>query len=296
MEIRHLKYFVTVAEEMHFSRAAERLNITPPTLTNQIQALETTLGARLFTRKTSSGVSLTHFGKDFLVEARALVKQFEQVERVGRRAARGQAGSITVGYILAAVCSGVVVSSIVEFRNLYPDVFFDLRKMETVPQLKALVDGAIDIGFMRTPRVYPMELTGFVIGQHSLCLAIPEDHRLARHKIIEPKALEGEAFVTMHIEAEVAFSNSIMAVVSPNTPLCITARYPDAFSVLSGVAAGLGVAVLSEPLSRISIPGVVFRKINIPNKYVSHSVTFRKSENAPIVKAFLNMLRKKMAS
>src|SRR5262249_9009477 len=105
MELRHLRYFVAVAEELHFSRAAAKLNIATPTLSAQIQALETMLGAQLFTRKTRS-VALTHVGKRFLEEARATIKLADQAELVGRQAARGETGSIAVGYIFSAACSG----------------------------------------------------------------------------------------------------------------------------------------------------------------------------------------------
>jgi DNA-binding transcriptional LysR family regulator len=294
MEIRHLKYFVAVADELHFSRAAERLNITPPSLTNQIQVLETILGARLFNRKTSSKVELTNFGKDFLEEARATVRQFERTEHMGRRAARGEAGSIRAGYTLAAACSGAVARSIVEFRKLHPDVSFELRKMETFPQLKAVAEGTLDVGFIRSPRSYPTELTGFTIDQQPPCLAIPRNHRLARHKTIEMEMLDGEAFVSAQIELDVGSWANITTVESSKTSFRIAARYPDAFSVLNGVAAGVGIAVLSESLSRISIPGVVFRKIRNVEKMLGHDFVFRKNERAPVIKQFVAMLRKEI--
>src|SRR5580698_5067681 len=135
MELRHLRYFVAVAEELHFSRAAARLNIATPTLSAQIQALESLLGAQLFTRKTRS-VVLTHVGKRFLDEARATIKQADQAELVGRRAARGDLGSIAIGYVLSAACGGFVAAAINDLRGSHPDVSFQLRKMETLPQMK----------------------------------------------------------------------------------------------------------------------------------------------------------------
>jgi DNA-binding transcriptional LysR family regulator len=293
MEMRHLRYFVTVADEMHFSRAAERLNITPPTLTHQIQALERILGAQLFTRKTKKNVELTHFGKDFLEEARAVVKQFEQVERIGRSAARGEAGSITIGYILTAACSGTVATAIVEFKKLHPDVSFDLRKMETVPQMKALIDGTLDVGFIREPRNYPVELSGFVVDAQPPWLALPESHHLAKYEVIEPDMLNGAGVITTQVEMEVGFLNGITAVSSAKIAMQVVARYPDIFSVLNGVAAGFGVAILSQSISRISVPGVVFRKIKNVEKLIAHVLAFRKNERTPGVKAFIDMLRKK---
>ncbi len=293
MELRHLRYFVTVAEEMHFSRAAERLNITPPTLTHQIKALETILGVRLFTRKGNTGVALTQIGKDFLEEARAVVKQFEQAKRMVRRATHGQTGSITIGYILTAACSGTVASAIVEFKKSHPDVSFEWRKMETIPQMKALIDGALDVAFIRQPRNYPVELTGFTVDAQAPWLAIPKDHHLAKHDVIDPEMLHGERAITTQVETEVGFWSGIAAVNSSMVSLQIVARYPDVFSVLNGVAVGVGIAVLSESLSRISIPGVVFRKIQNTEKLIAHVVSFRKNERAPATKAFIDMLRKR---
>ena len=108
MELRHLRYFVAVAEKLHFSRAAEQLNISTPTLSHQIQALETMLGAQLLSRRKKSAVSLTHTGKRFLEEARATLRQAENAELVGKRAARGDIGSIAIGYILSASSIGLL--------------------------------------------------------------------------------------------------------------------------------------------------------------------------------------------
>jgi DNA-binding transcriptional LysR family regulator len=296
MELRHLRYFVAVADEMHFSRAAERLNITPPTLTHQIQALERILGAQLFTRKNKSRIALTHIGKDFLEEARATLKQAAQAERIVRRATHGEAGSITVGYVLSTACSGAVASSIVEFRKLHPDAVFHLHKMETFPQLKALIDGSLDVGFIRSPRSYPIELTGFTIDHQRPCLAIPEGHRLATYDVIDLNMLDGEDFVSAQIELDVGTWTNISTVATPKMSFQIAARYPDAFSVLNGVAAGIGIAILSESLSRISVPGVIFRKIRNAEKTLGHDVVYRKNERTPVVKAFLDMLRKKIAN
>ena len=110
MELRHLRYFVAVAEELHFARAAERLNIAAPTLSHQIGALETMLGAKLLTRKTKSAVALTNAGKRFLIAAREALKQAAYAETVGRHAARGDTGSIAVGYVFSAGCGGLVSS------------------------------------------------------------------------------------------------------------------------------------------------------------------------------------------
>jgi DNA-binding transcriptional LysR family regulator len=295
MELRHLRYFVAVAEELHFSRAAARLNIATPTLSAQIQALEALLGAQLFTRKTRS-VALTHVGKRFLDEARATLKQAEQAELVGRRAARGDMGSIAVGYVLSAACKGYVASSILEFSKSHPDVSFQLRKMETFPQMKALIDGTLDIGFARAPHRYPTELTGFIIDRQALWLAIPEGHRLASRKVVEPAMLADEPFVATSLEMDVGFWGNIGAVTLPGMSLKVVARVPDAYSVLVSVAAGMGLGVLSESLTQIAVPGVVCRRIVKVARTSDHVVAFRKNEGAPGIKAFIAQLRAKARS
>ncbi|HEY2138319.1 MAG TPA: LysR substrate-binding domain-containing protein [Xanthobacteraceae bacterium] len=293
MELRHLRYFVAVAEELHFSRAAAKLNIATPTLSSQIQALEALLGAQLFTRKTRS-VALTHVGKRFLEEARLAVKQVEQAELVGRRAAHGDVGSIAAGYILSAACGGIVASSITDFKNSHPDVSFLLRKMETFPQLNALIDGSLDIGFTRGLPRYPTGLTGFLVDSQPLWVAMPAGHRLASHDMIKPEMLAGEPLVVTLLEMEVGFWGNVAAVTPPELSPRIVARVPDAFSMLTLVATGIGMAVLSESLKRICIPGVVFRKIIGTSRDADHVVVFRRNEGSPVVQAFIAMLRTKM--
>jgi len=292
MELRHLRYFTAVAEELHFARAAERLNIAAPTLSQQIRSLETLLGARLFSRKTKSAVVLTHAGKRFLAEAQATLKQAAHAELVGRRAARGDTGSIALGYVLSASCGGFLQEAIVSFKKSHPDVSLNLRQMETFPQLKAIIDGVLDIGVMRVPRRYPSGLTGFVIDRQPFRLALPEDHRLAGRKSITPAMLEGEDFIAAPLEIEVGFWGNIAAVIPADIPLRIVERAPDAFTVLTLVAAKAGLGVVSGSLTRLNVPGIVYREITGAARQADHAVVYRKQEGAPVIIALLKSLRK----
>ena len=283
---------MAVADELHFARAADKLNIAPPTLSAQIQQLETSLGARLFTRKTRS-VALTHVGRRFLEEARAALKQVEHAELVGRRAAKGELGSIVLGYILAAAHGGYVASSIRDFRKKHPDVSFQLRRMPTIPQLAALIDGSLDVAFTREPDRFPAELTGFVIERQPLCLVVPEGHRLATRKTIEPADLAGEPFITTALEMEIGYWNNVGALVPPNVSVQIAARVTDTSSVLFSVAAGIGLGVLPASLARMSVDGVVFRQLGGATKTSDQVVAFRRNEASPLVKAFIASLRAK---
>ncbi len=291
MELRHLRYFIAVAEEMHFGRAAARLNISAPTLSHQIGALESMLGAKLFTRRTKSAVGLTHSGKRFLIEAQETIKQAAHAEMVGRRAGRGDAGSISIGYVLSAGFSGMLSASLARFRERHPDVTFQLARVQTVEQFKALADGSLDVGFTRTPHRYPTGLTGFIIERQKFFLALPEKHHLVAQKNITPAMLVNEDFVAAPLEMELGFWANLSSVAPPGVSLRIVARAPDVFSVITLVAAGVGLGVLSESLKRIAIPGVVFREIDGASRTSDHVAAYRKNESAPVVKAFINFLR-----
>jgi DNA-binding transcriptional LysR family regulator len=293
MELRHLRYFIAVAEELHFARAAARLNIAAPTLSHQIRALEGILGAKLFTRKTRSAVALTHPGKRFLVEAQETLKQAAHAELVGRRAARGDAGSIAVGYVFSSGCSGLISSTLAGFRKSHPDVSFQLARMQTFAQFKALNDGSLDIGFTRALQRYPSGLAGFIVEQQPFILALPEGHRLAVRKQLTPAMLVDESFVAVSMEMEVGFWGNIAAITPPGMSMRIVERAPDAFTVIALVAAGAGISVLSGSLARIAIPGVTFRKIVGVTRTADHAAVYRKNESAPVMKAFIAYLRAK---
>jgi len=291
MELRHLRYFVAVAEKLHFSRAAEHLNISTPTLSHQIQALETMLGAQLLSRKTKSAVSLTQTGKRFLEEARATLRQAENAELVGKRAARGDIGSIAIGYILSASCIGLLPELIEAFQKENPGVSLQLSRMETFPQMKAIIEGVLDIAFIRAPQRYPAELTGFVVDRHPYCVAIPARHHLAKRKQISPAVLAQEAFVSGSLEMEVGFWGNLSAISTPGQSLHIAERAPDIFSLLTLVAAGVGLGIISAPMQNVAIPGVVYRRISGAFQEAEIAVAYRKSESAPAVKSFIQRLR-----
>lgn len=290
MELRHIRYFLAVADELHFSRAAAKLRIATPTLSAQIQALESLLGARLFTRKTRS-VALTHVGRRFLDEARATLRRAEQAELIGRRMAKGEIGSITLGCVLSATFGGIVPWSISNFRALHPEVSFQARAMGTMAQMKELLEGTLDVGFTRAPDRFPTGLTGFVIDRQPFWLAMPEGHPLAAHKELEPRMLVDEPFVAPLLEAEIGFPSNVRAVTPAGASIKIVARVPDIFSALISVAGGVGVAVVTESLAQLPLPGVVYRKVANASRSSDHTAVFRRNEPTPLIRDFIAMLR-----
>lgn len=293
MELRHLRYFVAVAEELHFGRAAARLNISAPTLSHQILALENLIGAKLFLRRTKSVVTLTQTGKRFLIEAYATLKQAANAEMIGRRAARGDVGSIAVGYIFSAGLSGFISRNLLAFRESQPDIQLQLRRVVTFEQFRALTDDTLDVGFTAAPQSYPAGLTGFVVDRQPFFVAIPARNPLARRKQVTPEALADEPFVAVSLEMEVGFGGgNIAAITPPGKSPRIVERAPDAFSVLTLCAAGVGLSVMSEPMSNVHIPGVVFRKVEGASRTFNLALVYRRNEAAPAVKNFIEFMRR----
>ena len=292
MEIRHLRYFVAVAEELHFARAAERLNIAPPTLSHGIASLEAELGARLLVRKTKSTVALTDTGKRFFDEAREALRHFEHAEIAGRRAARGEVGTIAVGYMHAASCAGIVPESISSFNKKSPDVTFHLYHQDTFTQMKGLIEGGLDVGYIRKPQRYPTGLTGFVVCRRPFWVALPKDHPLAAHDRVTPAAMATGKFVALSIEMEAGIWGNIAAVVPPNSSPQVAHRAADTFTVLTMVGAGLGMSIVPEQLRRLDIPGVVYRRIVGAARQAEIAIVHRKNEAGLAVKAYIEVVRK----
>jgi DNA-binding transcriptional LysR family regulator len=295
MELRHLRYFIAVAEELHFARAAERLRITPPSLTQQIQVLEAELGARLVNR-TKRSVELTDAGGRFLEEARKTIQQADHTVQVGKQAGRGEVGRIEIAYTTSSACSGVVGRAISMFRAQYPLVELHLRRLESPQQLVCLAEGDIDAGFMRPPNRYPIGLTGTQLGQQPILIALQTGHPLAQLQMIPCRQLAEEKFVMPSVESEFAYSGYVGAIADQGgfTPQIIH-RAPDYLTIVTLVSAGLGLAAVPESFSRIQLPGVCFRPTDLKSK-AELVLAFRRSEQAPAIRSFVRSVKASIAT
>ena len=290
MEIRQLRYFVAVAEELHFTRAAEKLNISPPSLTQQIQVLERGLGVRLLTR-TKRSVALTDAGIQLLDEARIILRQVERAETMGRLAGRGEIGRIEIGYVTSASCAGLIPSVVAAYGRSHPLVELHLHRQETPDQLRDISIGRLDVGFLRPPVKYPVGLTGYTILKQPLIVALPAGHRLAAIRSISVRSLRDETFITPTVEVELGFPSYIDTIsTAGNFQPRIVRRTPDILSIVTLVGAGLGVAILPGSFRHIQIPGVTYRSLS-QGGHASIAVSFRKDEKSPAVKAFIAQLR-----
>lgn len=276
MELRHLRYFVTLAETLHFARAAERLDIAAPTLTVQIQDLERHLGAQLFTRGTRQ-VALTGAGEVFLAEARAVLGQAEQAENAGRRAGRGEVGRVVLGYVASAVYGGVMQEQLSRFRAAWPGVKVTAQEvpMGELPGLVA--QGQLDLGFVRLPLVLPPGLRAHVLFEDAFCVALPGDHGLVARHAVPPRDLADADFVAPEQVAgthEVARRGGFTAriVASPGSLV----------AVLMQVSLGAGVAVVPSVLTAtVRIPNVAFRPFAGAPITSQVATIFRSREGAP---------------
>ena len=163
--------------------------------------------------------------------------------------------------------------------------------MQTFAQFKALIDGSLDIAFTRALDNYPSGLTGFIVERQPLWLALPAGHRLATRKQVTPAMLVDEPFIAVSMEMETSFWGNITAITPPGRSLRVVERANDAFTVMTLVAAGVGVSVLAGALANVTMPGLVFRKLAGVPRMADHAAVYRKNESAPVVKAFIKTLR-----
>lgn len=287
MELRHLKYFVVLAEELHFARAAERLNIAPSTLTVQIQEIERTLAAPLFTR-TKRSVALTSAGEIFLSEARNVLAQFEKAQSVGRRAGRGEVGRVEIGYVGSAAYAGVLQEQMSEFLKAWPSVDLSAREIPMEPLPDLIVDGKADVGFVRLPMMIPDSLQHHVLLRDRFCLAMSEGAPSSGGpEAVRPQVLKEQAFIMPEQDAgtyEVANRGGFhpRIVSAPGGLL----------AVLTQVSLGAGISVVPSVASGVlHLPGVVFRKIEGKPIISEVAAIFRSDESSPTVMNFVAQVK-----
>ena len=293
-ELRLFRYFVTLCEEKNFSRAAERLAITPPTLTHQIQKLEKGLNVRLLNRKTTMKFQLTDAGARFLESARDVLHRADEAEKTARKAARGEIGRLEIGYMIATAYSGVIQRVIRNFQNTHPGIEITLRQLSTVQLVDAIISNEMDAGFARVPKQYMSGLSGFPFSRAPVILALPSAHPLARKSgAINPKALADETFVSTSIGYELAFTRNVESIASLGgfTPK-VSKRADDLTTVLTYVSLGYGIAAVSQDMANCHVPNVTFRKIaSRPVPEVRYSFLFRTNESAPATRTLIDAMR-----
>ena len=293
MELRHLKYFVAVAEELHFSRAAERLHVAQPPLSQQIRKLEDELGVRLLER-TRRRVQLTDAGRTVLEEARRTLSQADRVLSAARSAAEGSVGFLRVGFSSSAPYT-TLPAVLRAFRSRFPGVALSLFERSTEEQVGMLTAGALDVGFVRRPIPdAPKSMMVRTILHEPLILAMPQEHRLRRQRSIPIRSLAGEPFVFFPRQAAPGLYDEIIALCRRNgfVPR-IAQEAVQMQTIVSLVSAGLGVAIVPASMRHLHREHVAYRSLGAGRVMTELAVAYDGTNSSRVLQAFLQILPSK---
>ena len=289
LSYRQLEHFVTVAQELHFSRAADKLGVAQSAVSVQVQQLEQQLGVRLLQRNKRKPITLTDAGELLYDEAVIVLRHMERAQQIGQLAAQGMSGHVKLGYISSAVTSGVLTRALTQFRPGHEQVHMQLLAMETPRQLQALQQGEIDVGLLRPRRRYPEGVKAVVVHSEPFMVALAEAHPLARKDAISVADLRGQTFIAPQFINESEGFAEVLARLAETAGFSAREAYRvnDFVTATSLAAAGYGIVVLPESNRLIKQPGVVFRALRDFKESVHMALAYRERENSPAVRAFL---------
>jgi len=290
VELRQLRYFIAVAEDLHFRRAAARLHISQPPLSQQIARLEDELGCRLLTR-TRRRVELTPAGEAFLRDARAMLDELDVAVATVRRIETGQAGLLRVNFVGSALLS-IVPGIIQRFRRGRPSVEIELRERSTLEQLRALNGGIVDVGLVRPPIDPDDGLATEVVMRERTVAAIPSDHPLAQRARIPLRRLATEPLVLFPREQAPGFHDLLTGrIAATGTSPHVVQYAPEMTTIIGLVAAGIGLSPVPASVARLGLDGVTYRPlIGAPDTELL-AVT-RAGDESPLVAAFVAEARR----
>lgn len=288
IEIRHLRYFLAVAETLHFGRAAEKLGMAQPPLSQQIKNLERILGYALFDR-TTRGVRLTTVGQFFAERAaHTLARLHDDVEMV-RRLGAGKEGVLNVGFS-GSVMLTALPKAIESYRRMHPNVELRLQELVTAEQIPALLDGSLAIGFLRDGEPRDGLVLESVLHEPYIA-ALPSAHKLARKKSLSPLDLKDEPFVLFARKmGNLAFDRTVACCEAAGFRPTVVQDAPQWPTLLRLVAAGLGVSLAPACVGNLIIPGVTYRKLR-SRQWSSIDIGMRAGLENPAAAVFLKIVR-----
>jgi DNA-binding transcriptional LysR family regulator len=294
IELRHLRYFVAVAEELHFGRAAARLGIQQPPLSQQIKSLEAELGHALFTR-TSRSVALTAAGRELLERARRLLTRVDEDLKAVRRVGRGEVGALRVGFAGSAMLT-VLPDVVKTYRRDYQEVHLRLLEMATSEIVEHLRDGTVDLGFLRDPGKQDGLIVETLLRERFVAV-LPARHQLATLQTVEVAKLKDEPFV---------FYRRAMGPVAYDKTMALCKRYgflpqivqdtPQWPTALRLIGAGLGVSIAPACVSKIGTAGVVFRRLSVKDVFTEIALGRREEAMMPTAETFVGLAREAFGS
>lgn len=292
LELRHLRYFLAIADEMNFGQAAEKLNIAQPGLSQQIKILEQILDVTLFDRSRRR-LRMTLAGEMFEADARKIMADVDRAVETAQRAARGEIGRLAIGYVGSAAYTGMLTNLVGEFRGLHPRVDLDISEIEMLRQLEAIAEGRLDIGFIRPPVPLPDGIAAIPVLAEDLMIALPGVHEQASRDAVSLRALAGETFITPQHPPLVSFhAHTVKACASAGFEPQLGAQGRDFMTIASMVSVGLGVSLVPQSVRCIQLPNVVYRPIAETLPQAELSVAFRRGDASMAVRNFITLARK----
>jgi len=289
MELRHLRYFVAVAEMLNFTRAAEKLRLAQPSLTRQIHNLEEEIGVQLLNR-TKSHVALTVEGRSFLVDARRLLALASESVAAVQRLSRGETGQLNIGYI-SNFNFDLLPRTLGAFREGFPHIALNLFDMTPAEQLRGLEARKIDLGFVGLrPPVVTKDLQWECLARHKTFVAIPEKHALAKNPRIKLTDLKTMFFVGMSEKTHPGFRDWLCEVCRPAdfTPRILQDAEIEP-GLMRFVAEGLGVTLAREQIKKLPHPGVIFRPLS-PAVRTDYCIAWNRDNDSRALQQYIRIL------
>lgn len=288
MELRHIRYFLAVAEEKNFTRAALKVGIGQSPLSQQIKDLEREVGAPLFHR-VPHGAELTAAGNAFLEIARHFPTMSDRALNAAQRASRGEIGSLNIGFTASSAFNAVVPGAIRSYRRAYPDVELTLSEFNTTLLVQHLGDGTLDAVFLRPGAPRTDILQSRLLSEEPMVMALPATHPVADRTEVDLADLENDPLMLFPRSAGPAFYDSIItafraAGVEPR----LGQTAPQIASVVNLVAAELGISMVPASMAQVSVAGVVFRSIRGETPVARIALATRRGETSTIIRNFVS--------
>jgi DNA-binding transcriptional LysR family regulator len=294
MDIRQLRYFIAVAEEQHITRAAERLGMQQPPLSQQIKAIERELNVQLF-RRLPRGVELTEAGHALLEDARAILSRLQQALETTRRAGRGQQGRLCIGIAPTASFHPFVPQVIRAFREAFPLVSLTLEEGLSNEVRERFAHDQMDIAFVRASTIHADNLVASPLLEEAVVVALPSDHAMAAKPstALPLSRLAGESFILYGPPGTVLHDETVAACRAAGFSPRIGQQTPRITFTLGLVAAGLGVALVPESMQSVKMDGLVYRRLKGASQPKAVlSLVSRRGDSSPVVRHFLNHVRR----
>ncbi|MFT0801581.1 LysR family transcriptional regulator [Bacillus swezeyi] len=287
MELRHLRYFMVVAEELHFGKAALRLQMTQPPLSQQIKQLENEIGVTLL-KRSKRAVRLTAAGGVFLKQIKEGLSQIDQAVDMAQRTARGELGRLVIGFVGSATFE-IMPPIIREYRNQFPSVKIELRELSTPNQVKALLNGHIDIGVLHPPLGNDELITNTVKKSHCV-LALPKQHPLTKKTRVDLKDLEEESLIVIAKESWPSLYTEFNFLCEKAGFIPNIAQEATEYQMVIGlVSAGMGIAVVPTAAKRLFNLDVVYKEIEDLPLRAEWVTAYRKDNRNPALRHFIDV-------